>query len=170
MSILLELLPSAGPVLVVGGGTIAHRKVRTLVEGGFQVVVIAPAVSEELAELPGVTVIRRAFAHVDIDARPWALVLACTGDRQVNRAVGEYARARHIPVLVADAREESTAAFPAAHRDGDLLVGVSTSGADPALAASLRDLVAGALGPGRAAQVAAARAAREARRRRESAE
>jgi siroheme synthase-like protein len=165
MSILLELLPSAGPVLVVGGGTVAARKVRTLVDGGFQVVVIAPAIASEIADLPGVTCLRRAFAHVDIDARPWALILACTGDRQVNRAIGEYARTRHIPVLVADARDESTAAFPAAHRDGDLLLGVSTSGADPALAARLRDLLAETLGPGRADEIAAARAARAERRR-----
>lgn len=170
MSILLELLPAAGPVLVLGGGTIAARKVRTLVEGGFQTVVIAPAIESSIASLPGVTCLYRAFAHVDIDARPWALVLACTSDRQVNRAIGEYARARHIPVIVADARDESTAAFPAAHRDGDLLLGVSTSGADPALAARIRDHLAQALGPGRAQEIAAARAARAARRRTESPE
>jgi siroheme synthase-like protein len=164
VSILVELLPGAGPVLVVGGGTVARRKVQNLVEGGVTHVVIAPAIDDAIAALDGVTCIRRPFVHVDIDARPWALVLACTGDRGVNRTIGELARARHIPVLVADARAESTVAFPALHRDGDLLVGVSTSGADPALAARLRDSVAEALGPGRAAEVAAARAARAARR------
>lgn len=168
MSILLELLPTAGPVLVLGGGTIAARKVRTLAEGGFQTVVIAPAIETSIASLPGVTCLHRAFAHVDIDARPWALILACTSDRQVNRAIGEYARARHIPVIVADSRDESTAAFPAAHRDGDLLLGVSTSGADPALAARIRDHLAQALGPDRAQEIAAARSARAARRRTEA--
>ncbi len=160
MSILVELLPSAGPVLVVGGGNVAARKVRVLAEGGFRVVVVAPAISAEIADLPGVTCIPRAFANVDVDARPWTLVLACTNDRETNRAVGEAARARRIPVLVADARDESTVAFPALYRDGDLLAAVSTSGADPALAARLRDTVAEALGPGRAREVAAAREAR----------
>lgn len=163
MSILIELLPSAGPVLVVGGGAVAARKVRVLAEGGFQVVVVAPVIAREIAALPGVTAIARAFVPVDLDARPWALVLACTNDREVNRTVGEAARARRIPALVADARDESTVSFPALYRDGDLLAAVSTSGADPALAARLRDAVAGALGPGRAAEVAAAREARQAR-------
>lgn len=163
MSILIELRPSAGPVLVVGGGAVAARKVRVLAEGGFQVVVVAPVIASEIAALPGVTAIARAFVPVDVDARPWALVLACTNDREVNRAVGEAARARRIPVLVADARDESTVSFPALYRDGDLLAGVSTSGADPALAARLRDAVAEALGPGRAAEIAEARDARQAR-------
>jgi siroheme synthase-like protein len=164
MSILVELLPAAGPALVVGGGAIAARKVCALIEGGFQVVVVAPDIGEPIASLTDVTCIQRAFAPVDVDARPWSLILACTNDRGVNRAIGELARARHIPVLVADARDESTVAFPATHRDGDLLVGVSTSGADPALAARLRDTVAEALGPDRAREVAAAREARQARR------
>lgn len=164
MSILLELLPAAGPMLLVGGGSIAARKARTFVEGGFAVTVVAPTIDQALAALPGIEFHARTFEPTDIETRPWSLVAACTDDREVNRLVGELARARGILALVADARAESTAALPAHHRDGDLIVGVSTSGADPALAARLRDTVARALGPGRAAEVESARRARAARR------
>lgn len=164
MSILIELLPSAGPALVIGGGAIAARKVATLLEGGFTVTVIAPEIAPDIAADPRPSLHRRPFADADLDAGPWALVLACTSSRQLNARIGGLARAHRIPVLVADSRDESTFATPAVHRDGDLVVAVSTTGADPALAARIRDQLARALGPGRAAEVAAARAARAARR------
>ncbi len=164
MSIMVELLPAAGPILLVGGGSVAARKARTFTEGGFAVTVVAPAIAPELANLPGVALHRRPFEPADIEAHPWALVAACTDRRDVNRLVGELARSRGLLTLVADARAESTAALPAHHRDGDLVVGVSTSGADPALAARLRDTIARALGPGRADEIASARRARASRR------
>ncbi|MCC7363428.1 MAG: hypothetical protein IT303_03575 [Dehalococcoidia bacterium] len=163
MGMLIDLQAAAGPALVIGGGAIALRKVRNLVEGGFEVVVVAPVVTAGLAG-PGVTVISRPFEGADITATPrWSLVFACTDDRQVNRRAGELARAHGIPVVVADARDESTFFTPAVLRDGGAAVAVSTGGAGPALAAGLRDRIEAALGPGWGAGVAAARAARAAR-------
>uniref|UniRef100_UPI002ADE79B8 NAD(P)-dependent oxidoreductase n=1 Tax=Tepidiforma sp. TaxID=2682230 RepID=UPI002ADE79B8 len=72
MSILIELLPSAGPALVVGGGAIASRKVATLLDGGFTVTVIAPEFAPELAADPRLDLHPRPFADADLDARPWA--------------------------------------------------------------------------------------------------
>src|SRR5690606_20832392 len=106
---------------------------------------------------------RRPFDDADIAHAPWALVIACTGSRDVNRHVGELARAAHIPVLVADAQDESTFTSPATLRDGDLQVAVSTGGADPTLAREVRERIVAALGPGWGAAVAAARKAREER-------
>ncbi len=165
MSVMIELLPSAGPVLVVGGGTVALRRARNLASGGFAVTVIAPEIDPAIRQLPGVTCLQRSFAPGDISgASPrWAMVVACTGQREVNRAAGDTARALGIPVVVADAQPESTAFTPATLRDGDLQVAVSTGGADPALAKALRERIAAALGPGWADTVAAARAQRESR-------
>lgn len=165
MSVMIELLPSAGPVLVIGGGAVGLRRARNLAAGGFSVTVIAPGIDPAIRQLPGVTCHQRGFAPGDIAAAHprWALVVACTDQREVNRAAGDASRALGIPVVVADAQAESTAFTPATLRDGDLQVAVSTGGADPALAMALRERIAAALGPGWAATVAAARKQRETR-------
>jgi siroheme synthase-like protein len=166
---MIELRPSAGPVLVVGGGEVALRRVRNLSDGGFRITVVAPSILDEIRGLPGVSCLDREFADTDIpdgESR-WALVLACTGARDVNRRIGEAARAHAIPVVVADSQEESTVFTPATLRDGSLQVAVSTGGADPALAREIRDRITAALGPGWAGLVERARGARQARLGRE---
>ncbi len=164
MSILVEVRPEAGPALVVGGGGVAGRKVRGLVDGGFAVTVVAPEVADAIRALAGITLEVREFAGDDIDRHPrWALVYACTDQREVNRLAGALARSRGIPVLVADAQAESTFFSPATLRDGGLQVGVSTGGADPALARELRDRAGLALGGGWASAVEQARQARDLR-------
>jgi len=129
MSVMIELRPSAGPVLVVGGGAVALRRVRNLSDGGFRITVVAPSILDEIRGLPGVTCFARTFIDTDIpdgESR-WALVLACTGERDVNRRIGEAARAHAIPVVVADSQDESTFFTPATLRDGGLQVAVSTA-------------------------------------------
>lgn len=164
MSMMIELRPEAGPALVVGGGPIGLRKAKNLSDGGFACTVVAVEALPELKALAGVTVIERAFQDSDIAVGdPWSLVFACTGDREVNRRVGELARARNIPVVVTDAQAESTFFTPAVLRDGALTVGVSTSGASPAMAKLVRERIATALGPGWQAAVEAARAERSER-------
>lgn len=162
MSVLLDIQPSLGAALVVGGGSVATRKVLALVQGGFDVTVVAPAIDERI-RATGARLCQRSFAPGDTAG--FALVFACTGDREANRLVGEEARAAGILVLVADAQDESTFFSPALHRDGDLQVGVSTGGASPSLAGAYRDRIAAALGEGRAEELAAARGARQRRRR-----
>lgn len=158
MSIMIELQPAAGPALVVGGGEVATRKVRNLVEGGFAVTVIAPEVAPEIRSLPNVTIVEAPFEAADLpyDA-PFALVFACTDDRALNQRVGELARRAKILVVVADSQPESTFFTPATLRDGALSIGVSTGGASPSLARELRARIAAELGSGWAEKVEAAR-------------
>lgn len=163
MSVMIELKPEAGPVLVIGGGAVAARKVRTLAEGGVAVTVVAREVAREIAALNGVRALVRDFERADVASEPWALVMACTDDREVNRRVGELARELGIPVLVADSQDESTFFSPAVFRDGDLQVAVSTGGADPGLAKSIRERIVAVLGTGWAERVAAARQRRRER-------
>ena len=54
----------------------------------------------------------------------YALVIAATDDRNVNRQVGEDAKKKRIPVSVADSREESTFWFPAIARGGGVVCGI----------------------------------------------
>lgn len=161
MGLMAELLPRQGRALVVGGGNVAKRKVRTLVEASFAVTVIAPEIDGEIRAMAGVICIERGYEPGDIAGH--MLVFACTDSREANRAVGEAARAAGVLVDVTDSQEESTFFTPAVHRDGALTVAVSTGGASPALARQVLDRMVTALGSGWARRVEAARSERRER-------
>jgi siroheme synthase-like protein len=162
MGLMIDLSPAVGPVLVVGGGRVAVRKVEGVLAAGFSVTVVAPEVDEWIRDAAA-EVRERAFEERDLDG--FALVFACTDLREVNRRVGEAAKQRGILVNVADRPEESTFASPAIHRDGVLTVGVSTGGASPGTAAEIRDRIARELGEGWGARLAEAGEARSERLR-----
>jgi precorrin-2 dehydrogenase / sirohydrochlorin ferrochelatase len=129
--------------LVVGGGRVALRKVRDLIAAGARVRVVAPSLIDELAALerqtPNLTILRRQFDEGDIgDA---TLVIAATDDRPVNARVAKVARERHRLVSVIDAPAEGTFTGMAAHRSGDVVIGVSAGGV-PRAAARIRDAIA----------------------------
>jgi precorrin-2 dehydrogenase/sirohydrochlorin ferrochelatase len=147
VGLLIDLQPSAGPVLVVGGGAIAARKLRSLAEAEFEIVVVAPDVSEEIRTSPHTTVIARPFEDADLALRAFTAVFACTDSRNLNRRVGEMARAARIPVVVADAADESTFHTPATIRQGDVAIAVSTGGASPTQARMIREMIVTSLGP-----------------------
>ncbi|HET7586028.1 MAG TPA: bifunctional precorrin-2 dehydrogenase/sirohydrochlorin ferrochelatase [Gemmatimonadaceae bacterium] len=130
--------------LVVGGGAIGTRYVRSLLEAGAEVRVVAPTVSAELQALaassPRVTWISRQYAPADVgDAM---LVLAATDQRAVNADVARDARAAGRWVVVADSPTEGTCSMPAVHRAGPLTIAVSAGGV-PGAAARIRDALAG---------------------------
>lgn len=129
--------------LVVGGGAVATRKVRGLLDAGASVHVVAADVAAELEALATdggrLRVTRAAFAPTHLDGA--TLVLAATNDAAVNAAVAGEARARGLPVNVADAPDLGTFVTPAVHRAGDVVVAVSAGGV-PAVAGRIRDAVA----------------------------
>lgn len=135
-------------VLVAGAGSVAHRRVLTLLEAGAAVTVVAPKASPEVKALAAagrVELLTRAFKASDADGRD--LVLSATGDREVDEAVAAAARARGVFVNVADDIGLSDFHIPAIERRGDLQIAVSSGGRAPGLAALLRDRFASSLGP-----------------------
>ncbi len=165
MGLMLDLQPAFGRALVVGGGKIAARKVRALAEAEFEITVVAPSIADSIRIAPHVRLLERKWEESDLDGH--ALVFACTDSRDVNRAIGQAARRRGLPVVVADRQGESTFFNPATIREGDLQLGVSTGGASPSLAKELRQRIAAALGPGWGGVAYRARLDREARLGRE---
>lgn len=164
MGMMIDLRPDAGPALIVGGGAVATRKAKGLAEAEFRMTVIAPVIDDVIRALPWVTVIERAFEPSDLPSdAAYSLVFACTGSRAVNKEVGRLARAARIPVVVADSQPESTFFTPAVIRDGDLAIAVSTGGASPTLARSIREQIVAALGPGWGKVVGLARSERRKR-------
>ncbi|MDO8391274.1 MAG: bifunctional precorrin-2 dehydrogenase/sirohydrochlorin ferrochelatase [Actinomycetota bacterium] len=127
------------PVLLVGGGGVAMRKVAALVAAGARVTVIAPEVRSELAEVAAV-VERRPFAEGDCAG--FRLVLTATDDAAVNARVHDEATAAGIWVNSADDPANCTFILPAVARRGPVMAAVSTGGASPALAGHLRSVIA----------------------------
>lgn len=130
------------PALVVGGGTVALRKVEKLLPYAPSITVVSPAVSEEIASHPEVTVVRRPFRPEDLDGQ--AFVIAAAGP-ETDLLVAELCRQRGIPVNVVDDPKECTFLFPALVKRGNLSVGISTEGASPTAAAYLKQRVEGIL-------------------------
>ena len=126
--------------VVVGGGTVATRKVVGLVEVDADVTVIAPRVSTEiqiLAEGDLVLVERRPFVPSDLDGA--LLSFAATDQRAVNQAVAEAAHERGVPVNVADDPAACDFTVPAVVRQRGVSLAISTGGRSPAFARFLRE-------------------------------
>ena len=129
--------------LVVGGGSVASRKVRALLAAGARVRVVAPAVTEELQALgereKNLTIERRRFQ--DEDVREAMLVFAATDERTTNSRIARIARDHHRLVSVSDFPSEGSFSGMAAHCSGDVVIGVSAGGV-PRAAARIRDAIA----------------------------
>lgn len=120
-------------VLIVGGGSVALRKLQKLTPYGVSPTVVAPDILPEFTQFPGVKLRKRTFRPSDLRPRP-ALVIAATNDRAVNRLISEFCMKRHIPVNVADDPALCSFVFPALVQRGDFSAGISTGGASPAAA------------------------------------
>ena len=121
--------------MVVGGGKVASRKARKLLQARARVVVISPEVLSEI-ESVATEVIRRPYRSGDL--RGATLVFAATDVREVNAAVTREANECGIPVNVVDKPAEGDFALPSTLRRGKLQVSVSTGGASPSLARDIR--------------------------------
>ena len=127
-------------VLVVGGGSVAARKVTALLEAQADVALVAPALDATLAPLvrmQRITHLGATFAPHQLDDA-W-LVIAATDDPLVNRAVAEAASARRLWVNVVDDAELASAQLPARVQRGPLQIAISSGGAAPMLARHLRE-------------------------------
>lgn len=133
------------PVLVVGGGPVAARKMTELLRAQAAVTIIAPSVHASVERLvPAVAWVPRAFQAGD--ERGKALVFACTDDPDVNREVAGLCAAALIPCNVADRAEAGTFHVPGVIRKGDVTLTVSTGGMVPGLTRYLKRVLSEAVG------------------------
>jgi len=149
------------PVLVVGGGPIAERKVLALLDAEADVTLVSPSLTDTLSQLAAggrIHHLRRRCVVGDVDG--YALVYACAGDRALDQQLATGARALGIPINIADDPELCTFIAPSVVRRGDLQIAVSTSGAGPALARRLREQLEREFGEEYASALELMRAAR----------
>ena len=97
--------------LVAGGGTVALRKVRVLLDFGAQITVVSPQIDPQILQLTGnVCVKERTFEPEDL--KECVLVVAATDDVTENHRIARMAQKKHIPVNAVDQQEDCSFIFP----------------------------------------------------------
>jgi uroporphyrin-III C-methyltransferase/precorrin-2 dehydrogenase/sirohydrochlorin ferrochelatase len=122
--------------LVVGGGEVAKRKARVLLEAGAKVRVVAPEIDSDLLKLSGIENVIERFEPRHLE--DVILIIAATNDRIVNKQVSELAQASNIPVNVVDDPELCSFIMPAILDRSPLMVAFSSGGVSPVLTRMMR--------------------------------
>ena len=142
------------PVLVVGGGEIALRKIELLLKAHPVITAMAPEISPVLQEL------LRDGQHQLVEAEYESgaitgkvLIIAATNNSQLNKQISDDARQANIPVNVVDAPELCTVTFPAIIDRDPMVVSVGSAGGSPVLTRYVRLLIESIL-PSRISQLA----------------
>ncbi|HLX37659.1 MAG TPA: bifunctional precorrin-2 dehydrogenase/sirohydrochlorin ferrochelatase [Candidatus Binataceae bacterium] len=134
--------------VVVGGGEVAARKVRSLVEAGAEVRVISPSIVEELRELAETRKIQHFERKYESgDMAEAVLVYAASDDIELHKMLHKEARQRGIPINIADAPELCSFISPSVVIRGSLQIAISTEGASPAMARRIRERLERLFGP-----------------------
>jgi uroporphyrin-III C-methyltransferase / precorrin-2 dehydrogenase / sirohydrochlorin ferrochelatase len=144
---LLGLRLGGRRVVVIGGGSVAARRIPALLDCGARVHLVSPAISPALQDLVAsgrISLARREYVPGDC-AGAW-LVCACTDDRLVNAAIAEEAERARCWCVRADDAAASAAWTPAAGQAEDVRIGVLSG--DPRRSAGIRDAVLGGLRSG----------------------
>jgi uroporphyrin-III C-methyltransferase/precorrin-2 dehydrogenase/sirohydrochlorin ferrochelatase len=113
-------------VVVVGGGTVAQRRLPLLIANGADVHVITRSATPAVEGMTGITLTLREFRDEDLDGAWYAI--AATDDPDVNAAVVAGAERRYIFCVRADVAREGTAVTPASFEYEGLSVGVLAGG------------------------------------------
>ena len=127
------------PCVVIGGGSVANRKVDSLLASGATVTVVSPTVTPDLDHKQKekiIQVIQREFKNSDLDNA--FLVIAATDNAEVNTQIGKLAQQSNTLVNVADNPQLSSFIVPSVLDRSPVTIAVSTGGASPVLARQLR--------------------------------
>ncbi|MDQ0920014.1 bifunctional precorrin-2 dehydrogenase/sirohydrochlorin ferrochelatase [Paenibacillus sp. V4I5] len=128
--------------LVVGGGAVAERKVKSLLQAGAHVTIVSAEFTKGLMEMENqaeVVLYRQPFdpsimIDESADLVPYTLVVAATNVAYVNALVHEVASRQGKLVNVVDQPQLSSFIVPSVVRRGKLVIAVSTGGASPSAA------------------------------------
>jgi len=133
--------------VVVGGGQVALRKVKALLDHGADVEVVSPGLCPELVEIAGsgeIHTIPREYRAGDLENA--FVAIAATDNTEINQRVVAEARRRAVLVNVVDDARNSDFIAPSYMRRGDITIAVSTGGKSPALARKIRSRLEKELG------------------------
>jgi len=126
--------------VVVGGGEVAERKVKRLLESGAEVFIISPQLTPELTRLNEESIISHIAKEYSSEyIYGAALVVGATDDEKTNAAISSDARSKGIPVNIVDDPQKCDFILPSLVERGDLTIAIGTGGKSPALARYMRE-------------------------------
>ncbi|OQY41334.1 MAG: hypothetical protein B6227_05365, partial [Fusobacteriia bacterium 4572_74] len=130
-------------ILVVGGGKIAYRKIKTLLNYGAKIEVITPQIVENkiwlLFEEKKIDVTLREFEEGDINNR--FLVVGATNDKELNKKIYILGDSKNILVNNITTKKDLNARFCAIYRGDDFQIAISTNEGNPKRALKLKKQV-----------------------------
>ena len=125
--------------LVIGGGSVALRKVEKLLPYGPKLTVIAPEILPEIKKYKGISCMEIPFTASALEGKNF--VIAASDHARVNHEAARLCRERGILVNVVDDKAECSFLFPALVKRGELSVGISTGGASPSAAVYVKERI-----------------------------
>ena len=129
------------PCLIVGGGSVAERKLDLLIKAKADITVISLEFSDyilDLAKTHNIRCIKKEYSNKILEENKYNFVISATNDVSLNERVAKDCKKYNIIVNVVDQPEICDFIFPSILERGDITVAVSTGGASPVLARVLR--------------------------------
>lgn len=139
------------PVLVIGGGEEGRKKEEVLRQFGAVITLVSPEAEPEAVRMAD-RYLGREFRDEDIREADYAMVVAATDDRELNRRISILAGEKKIPVNVVDDAELCSFIFPCVIKDRDVVCAVSSGGKSPYVAQYLKKKILEVL-PGKIGEV-----------------
>ena len=129
------------PVLVVGGGDIAERKINLIIKANANVEVLARNFSHNVEQLISKKKLKKIKKSLDISSlgSNYSLIIAATDNKQINKKLFNFAKKNNILINVVDQPELCTCTFGSIVERGDLVIAISTGGSAPVFARNLRE-------------------------------
>ncbi|HIS61074.1 MAG TPA: bifunctional precorrin-2 dehydrogenase/sirohydrochlorin ferrochelatase [Candidatus Scybalomonas excrementigallinarum] len=138
--------------LVIGGGSVAYRKIKTLLEYEIEIIVIASDFLAQIKELEQknkerISCITKEISSMEelkgyhLNKEEISFIICATNKKGVNQRIACWCRENRIPVNVVDQKELCTFLFPAVVKKGDVSVGITTSGVSPVASSYLRECI-----------------------------
>ena len=132
--------------MVIGGGSIAARKVALLIKAGADVTVISPELCGELTQLASQGQIKHiAQTYQAEHLNDCVLAIAATDNKEINQQVSALANEKNIPVNVVDDPDLCSFIMPSIIDRSPIQIAISTGGASPVLARLIRTKLEGSI-------------------------
>lgn len=127
-------------IVVVGGGNIATRRVKTLLSFTRNITVVAPQMTMELLEMGKAGQVHTEMRPVKrTDFVQAYMVIAATNDWKLNDDIYRVCKEEGIYVNVASDKEKCDFYFPGVFMQDELVVGITASGLDHKKARRVRE-------------------------------
>ncbi len=128
--------------LVIGGGNIALRKAKLLINAGALITIVAPEIHTEflqLEKLGKLDIIKKHYEPELLDNK--ILVIAATDQQKLNKSIFTDAEKRNIMINVVDQPELCRFIMPSVIDRAPLTIAISSGGSAPVLARMLREKI-----------------------------